>query len=219
MEGISIFNVIGNGISNQEISNTIIEMLNKKYNQKFLVKRIGNRYGANNTDSVTTYCNPENNEELIFTTTLNKEQTEIEDDYKLRCVEFELEKYMKSIFQKNNIDIIVKVKTIGKNKLEKFLTVQEFIDIYNETNFLAHIVGYETITEDILKKVYGLLNAKYRNIYLNSLIYTIGENEFKEFYDITKTLPQINTSLIEQYDIKNEIIIKINEGKIYKIKK
>lgn len=219
MEGISIFNVIGNGISNQEISNKIIEMLNKKYNQKFLVKRIGNRYGANNTDSVTTYCNPENNEELIFTTTLNKEQTEIEDDYKLRCVEFELEKYMKSIFQKNNIDIIVKVKTIGKNKLEKFLTVQEFIDIYNETNFLAHIVGYETITEDILKKVYGLLNAKYRNIYLNSLIYTIGENEFKEFYDITKTLPQINTSLIEQYDIKNEIIIKINEGKIYKIKK
>ena len=219
MEGISIFNVIGNGISNQEISNKIIEMLNKKYNQKFLVKRIGNRYGANNTDSVTTYCNPENNEELIFTTTLNKEQTEIEDDYKLRCVEFELEKYMKSIFQRNNIDIIVKVKTIGKNKLEKFLTVQEFIDIYNETNFLAHIVGYETITEDILKKVYGLLNAKYRNIYLNSLIYTIGENEFKEFYDITKTLPQINTSLIEQYDIKNEIIIKINEGKIYKIKK
>lgn len=216
MEGISIFNVIGNGISNQEISNTIIEMLNKKYNQKFLVKRIGNRYGANNTDSVTTYCNPENNEELIFTTTLNKEQTEIEDDYKLRCVEFELEKYMKSIFQKNNIDIIVKVKTIGKNKLEKFLTAQEFIDIYNETNFLAHVVGYETITEDILKKVYGLLNAKYRNIYLNSLIYTIGENEFREFYDITKTLPKINTSLIEQYDIKNEVIIKIKEGRYIK---
>ena len=45
MEGISIFNVIGNGISNQEISNKIIEMLNKKYHQKFLVIRIGNRYG------------------------------------------------------------------------------------------------------------------------------------------------------------------------------
>ena len=217
MEGISIFNVIGNGISNQEISNKIIEMLNKKYNQKFLVKRIGNRYGANNTDSVTTYCNPENNEELIFTTTLNKEQTEIEDDYKLRCVEFELEKFMKSIFQKNNIDIIVKVKTIGKNKVENFFKVQEFVDTYNETNFLAHIVGYETITDDTLKKVYELLNAKYRNIYLNNLIYTIDENEFKEFYDITKTLPQINTSLIEQYNIKNEIIIKIKEGRLYKI--
>lgn len=215
---VSIFDVIGNGVSNAEVSEVIISKLKKKYQKEFTVKMIGNRFGTYTDDTVTTYCSPKDNENLIFTATLNKEQTKLEDDYELRHVAFELEEEIKEEFKKMNIEVMVKAEVIGKNKIDEFLSVQEFIKKFKGTSFLTYIISNNAIAEETLNKVYKHIEEKYQDIYLKTLLYAVGEEGFKQCYEIYKNSPGITDSIIERYEVKQEVIMKIFEGKIYIIK-
>lgn len=215
---ISIFDVIGNGISNKEISDVIIKKLYEKYQVEFVVKMIGNRYGTNTNDTVTTFCYPKDNERLIFTTILNREQTILEDDYMLRSVTFELEESIKKEFEKNNIDAFAKIEIIGKNTLDEFLTVQEFIDKFDNFNFLAYIVSKNKTSNEVLNNVYKNLENKYPNIYLKSLIYMLEENGFCECLEIAQVRPIITETIIRNYSVIDEAIMKIVDKQIFRIK-
>ena len=215
---ISIFDVIGNGISNKEISDVIIKKLYEKYQIEFVVKMIGDRYGTNTNDTVTTFCYPQNNKNLIFTAILNREQTNLEDDYMLRSVTFELEESIKKEFEKNNIDVFAKIEIIGKNKLNEFLTVQEFIDKFDNFNFLAYIVSKNKISNEVLNDVYKNLENKYPKIYLKSLIYMLEEKGFCECLEIAQVRPTITETIIRNYSVIDEAIMKIVNKQIFRIK-
>ena len=150
----SIFDIIGNGISNEEISNVIKLKLHEKYGEEFVVKMIGNRYGMDSNDTVTTFCSPKDNDRLLFTAILNKEQTILKDDYIFRSMKFELEECIEKLFKEKNIDVIVRIETIGINKFDEKLTVQEFIDKFNNFNFLAYIITKNIVSKEILKEIY-----------------------------------------------------------------
>jgi len=214
---LSVFDIIGNGVSNTEVSEVIINKLKEKYQKEFIVKMIGNRYGTYTDDTVTTYCAPKDNENLIFTVTLNKEQTKLEDDYQLRAVVFELEEKIKEAFKQMDIEVIVKTEIIGKNEMDETISVQEFIKKFKGTSFLTYIISNNTIAEETLNKIYSYIKEKYQNIYLKTLIYVLNEEGFKECYKIDKNSPVITESIIEKYEVKQEVIMKIFEGKIYRI--
>lgn len=215
---ISIFDIVENGVSNSDISDVVTKKIKDKYDEEFVVKMIGNRYGTFDDNTVTTYCFPKTNENLLFTVTMNKEQTVLEDDYYLRKVTFDLEENIKSEFKENNINVIVKSKIIGLNKLERELTIQEFIKKYNTTNFIAHIICSENVSEDDLKNIYNNLENKYKNIHLKSSVYFIDENKFEEFSKVANKIPSITNSIISEYSIKDERIIKIFEGTVNVLK-
>ena len=214
---ISIFDVIGNGISNKDIIENIKKKLQKKYKIEFNVKKIGNRYGIFTNDTVTTYCCPKYNENIIFIAKLNKEQTVLEDDYLLKCISYEIEESIKKEFQENNIEIIAKNKIIGKSNLSEQISVQEFINKYKGANFLTYIISSQKISAEVLKEIYEKLKQKYKGIYLKTLIYIIDENGFENCKEIANQSPTIMQTMLEEQTIKEEIIIKIKEGKIYRI--
>lgn len=215
---ISVFDIIENGVSNSEISDVITQKLKEKYNEEFAVKMIGNRYGTCDDNTVTTYCFPKNNENLLFTSTLNKEQTVLEDDYYLKKVTSELEQNIKDEFKEKNINSVVKSEIIGLNKLIKELNVQEFIRKYDTTNFLTHIICSENVSEDVLKNIYSQLEKKYKNIHLKTLVYFIDKDKFENFCEISKKMPFTTESIIKKYSVKDEKIIKIFEEKITIVK-
>lgn len=215
---LSIFDVIGNGISNKEISDVIVRKLYERYQVEFVVKMIGNRYGTNSNDTVTAFCYPKDNESLIFTAILNREQTILEDDYMLRYVTFELEESIKKEFEKNNVDAFAKVEIIGKNKLDEFLTVQEFIDKFDNFNFLAYIVSKNKVSNEVLNNVYKNLENKYSNIYLKSLIYMLEESGFDKCLEISQVRPTITETIIRNYSVIDEAIMKIVDKQIFRIK-
>lgn len=215
---LSIFDVIGNGVGNVEISEVVKNKLKEKYQEEFIVKKIGNRYGTSTDDNVKTYCCPKNNKELIFTATLNKEQTILEDGYPIRGVAFQLEEYIKNKFKDKEIDVIVKCDIIGKNKLNEFLSLQQFIEQFKGVSFLTYIISKNVIEEDILRDVYNEIEEKYKDIYLKTIIYMLNEDGFKKCDIIASDSPTITDSIIEKYIIMDEKIIKIFEGKIYRIK-
>ena len=214
---LSIFDIIGNGVGNAEIGAVIKEKLQNKYKEKFLIKKIGNRYGSANEDTVTVYSCPKKNENLIFTATLNREQTKLEDDYLIKRVSYEIEKNIKNKFKENDLNIIIKAEIIGKNQLNEFLSVQEFINKYENTNFLVYIISYDEITNEILEKIFNNLNDEYENVYLKSLIYTIDKKDFEDLYNLSNTIPTLTSSIIEKAEIKNTKIMKLFEGKLIKI--
>ena len=215
---ISIFDVIGNGISNEELIEIIQNKLQEKYKKEFKIKKIGNRYGTYTNDTVTTYCCPRDDENMLFTAKLNKEKTVLEDDYLLRKVSYELEENIKKEFRQNNIEVIVKNKIIGKNQLEELLSVQEFIDKNRGSNFLAYIISSKKISNETLKNIYEKLEQQYKGIHLKTLIYLINEEQYKECCETIKQSPTITETTIEKFVILEENIIKIQDGKIYKIK-
>ena len=214
----SIFDIIGNGISNEEISNVIKLKLYEKYGKEFIVKMIGNRYGMDSNDTVTTFCSPKDNDRLLFTAILNKEQTILKDDYIFRSMKFELEECIEKLFEEKNFDVIVRIETIGINKFDEKLTVQEFIDKFNNFNFLAYIITKDVVSKEILKEIYESLRNKYNNIYLKSLIYMLEEEDFYECFETIKSSPVISIAFIEQYVIKDEIIMNIVNEKVFIIK-
>lgn len=212
---ISMFDIIDTEISNNKIVDKTMLLLQEKYKKIFSIKRIGNRYNGENDDWVTMYCSPKEQDELIFSVKLNKDQTTFEDNYMLRCVSHELEQTIKNEFEKNDIKAIAKVEIIGKNTLKEFITVEQFINKYNNTNFLAYIIVDNNMSEDTLKQIYESLNNKYSNIFLKSLVYIV--TDYNKCYENIITLPSISNSLIEKYGVKNKSIMKIFEGKIEKI--
>lgn len=214
---ISIFDVIGNGVSNEDIIKITQKKLQEKYKIEFKVKKIGNRYGTYTNDTVTTYCYPKDDENMVFTAKLNKEQTVLEDDYLLRRISYEIEETIKKEFQESNIEIIATTRIIGKSNLSEEIPVQEFIDKYKGTNFLTYIISSQEILNETLKNVYEKLENKYKDIYLKTLIYIIDEKGFENCKEAIKQSPTITQTTIEEQTIKKEFIIKIQEGKIYKI--
>lgn len=215
---LSVFDIIGNGVSNQEISGTIAQKLKDKYNEDFCVKMIGNRYGTANDDFVLAYCFPKNNEKVLFTASLNKDETVLEDDYYLKNVSFMLGDTFENEFKKNNAEVIAKIKTIGINKLNENLSIKEFIENYEETSFLAKFICSKKIDEEILKDIYSQVEKEYKNINLKSAVYYMENEKLEEFKDVAQKIPDITEAIIEKYNAKEEKIIKISEGNVVIIK-
>lgn len=211
----SIFDVIDNGVSNQEISEKITQKLKEKYNEEFSVKMNGNRYGTSDDNTVTTYCSPLNNENLVFTATLDKEQINLEDDYYLKSISFELENFIKNEFKNDNIDISIKSEIIGLNKLPNPTTLSDFIIQNPSSSFLSYIVSNSDISDEYIEKLLKNLNSNYQNIYFKSYLYSV--DKFEEYVEISSTLPSTNSSIIKRFSPKQESLYKLFEGTITKI--
>ena len=63
-----------------------------------------------------------------------------------------------------------------------------------------------------------MIEEKYKGIYLKTLIYLLDEEGFEKCKEIDKNSPEITDTMIEKYEIKQETVMKILEGKIYRIK-
>lgn len=211
---LSVFDIIGNGVSNQEISVSIAEKLKDKYNEEFCVKMLGNRYGTATNDFVCAYCFPKNNEKVLFNAQLNKEQTILEDDYYLKKVSCKLQDTFEDNFKKKDIDIIAKIKIIGLNKLEEDINLEKFVESFENVNFLTKIVCTEKISEDVLKDVYSNIEKIYKNINLKSAVYFIDNNDFNELKRLSKKTPELTDSIIQKCNVKEERLIKISDGNI-----
>lgn len=216
---MSLFDIEENGLSNDVVSDLITQKLEEKYNQIFILKRIGNRYGTGKFDEVTAYCCPLNNKKMIFSVTFDMvKEMIIEDDFFLRNTCVELEEGLYNEFKKKNIESINKVEIIGKNRLDEILSVQEFSKKYTRSNFLATIIIRDEIAEKDLNYVFINIKNKFNSIYLKTLIYVMKDDDFDNCLEMSETLPALTTAFVEQYPVKNMHIIKVYKEEVIKIK-
>ena len=212
---VSIFDVEGLVSSNTEIIESITERLDSKYNEKFKVLRIGNRYGTDRFSEATAYCGLED-KEIVFEVLYDMSKDIIKyDDYYIKKMCYELEEDLR-----NNIetDLVVKTGVFGKSKLDSEYTIADFFDKYKSCNLLTTIVLKNRISNKELMKAYEKIKEKYENIYLKSLLFVIEQEDFQILKEKAKTLTDLSLTMIEKYNIKEKHIITIQNNEIIKIK-
>ena len=215
---LSVFDIIGDGVSNEEIASSISEKLKNKYNEEFGVKMLGNRYGTASDDYVLAYCFPKSCENLLFTSMLSKDESILEDDYYLKKISYKLQSDFEANFKKEELDVVSKIKIIGINKLENNVTIEQFIEANKNYNFLAKFICTKEIDEEILKNIYSNIENEYKSINLKSVVFSMSENDFNQFKSLSEKIPDVTESIIEKYNAKQEKIIKISDGNVIIIK-
>ena len=204
-ENISIdfFKLMGNGIVNDELAQTIKDKLLLKYNESFEVTHLGRRYGTGDEDiSVTAYCHPKDNERIVFTAVLNADRVNFKDDYILRKINVELEDSIETLAKEEDEDILVRSIIIKKYKYDKEVGVEEFIKKEPQTNFLLHIY-LKNNKKEKKKKILKKIEKKYKGIKLRGNIQVLKKEYFQE---LKKELKQIPSS--EDYTIDSNKIIE-----------
>lgn len=217
---LSLFDFIGNDIGNVDIAAKVKNYLFEKYNDNFIVWKIGERYGTSDFTKAKIYCSQEKNELNIFSVIYDmKERKILRDDFILKSICFDLEKDIYNIiFQNFNIKAIIKIEIVTNKDIQKKCSLQEFLSQESNTRFLANIVFNQKISENEIIKILDILRSKYENIVLISNIYSIKDSDFIRFYDRVKNLPNISDNIVEEYEIENYNKITINNNEIIKIK-
>lgn len=219
MDNISLFDIEDTGISNYEIVPLILERLEKKYNKKFYIKCIGERYGTDKFDEVTAYCSPIEDEKFVFTVRFDMINEQIiEDDYYIRNNCYELEKNIEKILEENEIELINKVEIFGKNQIDEDMTVNEFSEKYTNANYISIIVINNEKFNGDLEKGFEYVRDKYNKIYLKTIIYIVDGKDYEILSQESKIVPYFSTTTIEKYNIKEQHNISIHQGRVIKIK-
>ena len=213
MENI-LFKIIGNGMVNDELVQVIKDKLLEKHQKTFEITKLGRRFGTYTNDTVSAVCHESKNDSLKFTCILNRDRVHFEDDYCIRSICYEIECAFKEEFQKYSILIFPKVNIIGKEKFDKIISVQEFVNIEKNTKFLVEVYVKDNISEKVFGEIVNSIRNKYKNIKLRLITYILNEKYFQDIIDDLKELPGTEDFDIDENELKNKFEIRIIENNL-----
>ena len=126
-------------------------LLQKKYNEEFVIYSMGKRYGTLTGNTFTVMCSPKDNPNLKFNAEIDKDGSFMQDEYVSRKVSDLIEKDLTKTFSKNFKDFVIKVGAAGKttDSNNSNMSIQEYFKLKNDTWFAIYIV----IDKDNLKDV------------------------------------------------------------------
>lgn len=198
----------------EKIGNEIKNKLKEKYQQEFEIKALGKRFGTAENNTVTAYCYPKENEELLFEIVMDIKGKIKEDTYNIRKICYFIEKEIQKGFEEKNINsycssyMVGDVKEIENKKIEQVLEE-------GKISFRTNIIINENIQNECILEVYKKIQEKYNNINIISNIYITTDNEA---YSTCKrqmvSVPYVLRNMFKKYPIDRQIRIQIKEGKI-----
>jgi len=215
---LSFFEFVGDGLGNDDIVSSTSSILENKYNRKFIVNRIGNRYGMDEDDTVTLYFSPIENKDFVFTGKYNLDSKILIDDFYYRRVCYELERNISTLLEKNGIRGIVRATLIKKNSLDEDISLKDFVFKYKNTTVLTYIIVDVNNSDKIINDIALELSNIYPEIRINSYIFTSTEEEYEKLNKEISDLSYFSKSMIEGYVEKDPSIYKVLDGNIIKVK-
>lgn len=216
---ISLYDFVGNGIGNLDIADKVKKYLSEKYDNKFKVWKIGERYGTGEFTKAKIYCSLAENDLNIFTVIYDMiESKVIKDDFRLKSVCFELENDIYNLFEKLDIKSIIKIDVFTNNDIKDNCSLQDFLKINKNTRFLGSIILNKCISENKIIEILDIIKNKFNNLVFISDIYSINNENFYNLYDRIKNFPNISETILEEYEINKHNKITINNNQIIKIK-
>ncbi len=123
----------------------VTKALEEKYGEKFTATSIGNRL---NTGSATLYLYPSDNKDLLFTATISNSTGEVEDDYAIRKVCYQIESQLVQNCEDAGVSAVACCVITPKSDLdvdtEVEYTPETFLSTYGEKgrfdDYLMYIV-------------------------------------------------------------------------------
>lgn len=185
---MSIIGISGCESRFEKVSNIILNTLEERYNEEFVIDSMGNSWGTSDDSTIKAFVYPVNHKERMFRVTITKDLSKVEDKYPLVLMEDKLNKFIEKIYQtdfENKIYTYIGSDYTSENykdvTLEDYfkgnsnvgVLIQIFLNIEEEEN-IDKIKEAQSIFEFISK----YLNEDYP--INNLLIYYMKSDEFNK---------------------------------------
>ena len=182
---LSLLNLIGCSAIDKDTATQITTALQEKYGEEFKCDSIGNRFGTATNDTVTGYCYPSNEPEVLFTAVMDKDGNLVEDTYIPSYVTDILEKAIIEEFQSQEIVAHVNAVLSTNDEITDVrlndLTLNNFLTEQSISGFTAHIIIDESSNVEKLgtsiHEVYSKLSEKYLQLVLGSYVRVLSNSD------------------------------------------
>ena len=218
---LSLLNLIGCSAIDKDTATQITTALQEKYVEEFKCDSIGNRFGTATNDTVTGYCYPSNEPEVLFTAVMDKDGNLVEDTYIPSYVTDILEKAIIEEFQSQEIVAHVNAVLSTNDEITDVrlndLTLNNFLTEQSISGFTAHIIIDESSNVEKLgtsiHDVYSKLSEKYLQLVLGSYVRVLSNSDFSKCANEMDQNPTVSKTFFKDYDVKGEVIVGILDGK------
>ena len=185
---LSLLDILGGGIIYEEVAQTIKDLLVTKYGKEFEIKKIGRSYGTNYSGTITTFCCPKDEEDVLFTVVLKADKVNYTEDYPLRSICTELEKDFNKCMSEEKIISCIRIDTASFCKLDKCISLEKFIQLNKDIEFFVDIYIKGKTSKTNIKKAIEKFK-KDNKIKFNGNITYLEEEYFDEFNNIANGIP------------------------------
>lgn len=219
---LSLINLFGCSALNKENAKEITTELNKKYGEDFACKSIGNRLGTADKDTVTAYCYPESDPELLFQVIMNTDGELESDTYVSSYVSQILEKELAEELKGQNVTAHINASAYGYGDSKdisspKGLTIDGFIEKKPGAKFTAMIIVDSNSDNGQLPtaiyEAYSNLASKYPQLVFGSQVRIIGDKDYEKCAKEMGEYPTVSSTFFQDYDVQGKAIVGIEGGK------
>ena len=175
----------------------VTDYLEKKYDEKFEVLRVGDREDKYN-DDIKIICHPISNPNIIFYARGNSLE-EYEDDYCVRSVLCQVEQAIIDEFKNKEYEATAKVTNVVKDVIDKKVDVDEFIKINPSQLLLAYIVVNGQIESKVVNEVINNVRAKYQGLKLKAFVYRMNSINYENYCKFVNTNDSTSRTIIQKY--------------------
>ena len=205
-----LLSLLGCSSLNEKQAEQMVNLLEEKYEEEFVVTHIGQRYGTATNDTVTTYVHPKENENLSFKAIMTKDGQLVGDGYIPVLISDQFNDMMKSELEPLGIEsetytFIMKARSAGET--DKSITIEEYVEKYQPAYFSAHMIVKDTGDvkgeqfEQALLKAYGAAQSTTYQIGIR----IIPADEYDEAAKAYRKLSVVKDSWFSDYDLVDEI--------------
>lgn len=143
----------GCGMSNQKAQKIILEKLEEKYGEPFVVAAIGESWGAMNSSTIKGNCYPEADSSRRFQVEINRDTEIVYDKYLNKVVgkneEENIEALVSQVWEESIIQVTNDTGMVYPEENNKEMTFKEFLESYPSDWQLVHIYIKGKVNVDI----------------------------------------------------------------------
>lgn len=207
-----IYDLADNTFNTKYVADTVVRILEEKYNKNFEVVKIGERYGMGFYDEVTALCTVTGHYECIFKIIYNMvDEKIIYDNFLIRYTCYYVEKEINRLLRE--INSIVRVELLKKNKFDRIYKTLEFLEKFKDECFIATLIIEHKNSNDI-EMLLKELNGIYNGIKIKIVVYEMSGEECERFYNDSKNLDYFALNYVENYKYVSRRIYSLEKGNI-----
>lgn len=215
---MTLLDIVGCTNISRDMAKKIETKLHEKYQKEFVVKALGKRYGTGRNNTVTAYCNPKDNEQILFAAVLDREGILLQDTYLSRSICVKLEEQIQKAFEEQNRKAYARIYIAGHVNEWQDKTIEEIIEENPKIHFITNTIVNQDSQEPDYETIYQTILNRYPNIILTASNYQLADREFETCEKKMKQKPMVSETLFKQLKPVSSKTIQMKDGTISQVK-
>lgn len=184
---------------NNDTANEVCAALSEKYGESFEATKIGDRF---NTDSAKLYIHPSDNDELLFTASINRTTGEVTDDYVTEKVNYQVEKSIREEFNAVGVSADSRCMVVTRNELvteNEEYNPESFMERYSFDNYMVYlIINGDGMSVD---KIHSAITQIGKNLNVKLIIAGyVFDSTYGDCLTELKQSPEMSITMIEAHN-------------------